>query len=251
MSTLDTLAVAEDPDVLRRGVQSAVRAIAGCVEQMRRENDLVVAQFRDEMRTMQHRVEAAEAGAAIDTGTGALKRSEFKFARQGQTSSNTTPTAAGRAGDFNASTLAAPIDPTTNAPFPNRMVPAGRWSKNGPLLLKPYPLPNFVGPGGTNISTGIAIPNYREELLRLDYNFSQNTQLSYRLTNDKQDLVFPFRNNTFACVPNPRPRPGYITSIALQHSFSPTMINTSASTSARMQSTVRRTSLPSHGPPLT
>ena len=150
---------------------------------------------------------------------------EFKFVRQGQTSTNTTPTAAERAGDFNGSTLSAPMDPSTNAPFPNRTVPANRWSKNGPLLLKPYPLPNFFGPGGNYVATGVAITNYREELLRLDYNISQNTQLSYRLTNDKQDLVFPFRNNTFAFVPNPRPRPGYITSIALQHSFSPAMIN--------------------------
>ena len=150
---------------------------------------------------------------------------EFKFTRQGQITTNITPTAAERSGDFNGSSLAAPVDPSTNAPFPNRIVPTSRWSKNGPLLLKPYPLPNFVGPGGNNIATGIAITNYREELLRLDYNISQNTQLSYRLTNDKQDLVFPFRNNTFAFVPNPRPRPGYITSIALQHSFSPAMIN--------------------------
>jgi len=150
---------------------------------------------------------------------------EFKFTRQGQTSTNTTMTAAERAGDFNGSTLAAPVDPTNNVPFPNRTVPPSRWSKNGPLLLKPYPLPNFVGPGGNYVATGIAITNYREELFRLDYNISQNTQLSYRLTNDKQDLVFPFRNNTFAFVPNPRPRPGYITAISLQHSFSPTMIN--------------------------
>src|SRR6185436_14727354 len=38
-------------------------------------------------------------------------------------------------------------------------------------------------------------------------------------------LVFPFRNNTLEIVPNPRPRPGYVTSINLQHSFSPTTIN--------------------------
>ena len=150
---------------------------------------------------------------------------ELKFTRQGQTSSNITLTAAERAGDFNGSALAAPVDPNTNAPFPNRTVPASRWSKNGPLLLKPYPLPNFGGPGGNYVATGIAVTNYREELFRLDYNISQNTQLSYRLTNDKQDLIFPFRNNTFAFVPNPRPRPGYITAISLQHSFSPTMIN--------------------------
>lgn len=78
LSTLGTLAAADDPDVLRRGVHSAVRAIAECVEQMKRGNDIVVAQFRDEIRTMQLRMEAAEATAALDTCTGALKRSEFE-----------------------------------------------------------------------------------------------------------------------------------------------------------------------------
>lgn len=78
LSSLETLALAEDPDVLRRGIKAAVITIAACVEQMRKENDLVVAQFRDEMRTMQHRMEAAEISAALDTGTGALKRSQFE-----------------------------------------------------------------------------------------------------------------------------------------------------------------------------
>jgi len=128
-----------------------------------------------------------------------------------------------RVGPVNS--LTAPVDPNTGAAFPNRTIPASRWSKNGPLLLKPYPLPNFFGPGGNYVATGIAITDYREELMRLDYNISQKTQLSYRYTHDKMYLVFPFRNNTLDFVPNPRPRPGYVTSINLQHSFSPTMIN--------------------------
>ena len=78
LNTLETLAASNDPDVLRRGVQSAVRAIAECVEQMKRQNDIVVAQFRDEIRTMQLRTEAVEASAALDPATGALKRSEFE-----------------------------------------------------------------------------------------------------------------------------------------------------------------------------
>ena len=78
LSTLETLVDVGDPDVLRRGVQSAVSAIAECLEQMKRENDIVTAQFRDEMRTMQLRMEAAEASAALDPCTGALKRSEFE-----------------------------------------------------------------------------------------------------------------------------------------------------------------------------
>ncbi|MEP6539668.1 MAG: diguanylate cyclase [Bryobacteraceae bacterium] len=72
--TLETLAAAEDGDALRRGVQSAVVTIAECVEQIRRQNEMVVAQFRDEIRIMQARLEEAEASAAIDTTTGALKR---------------------------------------------------------------------------------------------------------------------------------------------------------------------------------
>src|SRR5205814_773329 len=138
---------------------------------------------------------------------------------------NLVPTALERAGDFRGSSLAAPVDPSTGQPFPDRVVPQSRWSKNGPALLKPYPLPNFLGPGGNYVANGSAVTDFREELLRLDYTISQRTQLSYRLTNDKWQLVFPFRNNTLDFVPNPRPRPGYITSINLQHSFSPTTIN--------------------------
>src|SRR5262249_45614273 len=137
---------------------------------------------------------------------------EWKYTRQGQTMVNTVPTAAERAGDFNGSSLTAPVDPNTGATFPSRMVPASRWSKNGAALLKPYPLPNFLGPGGNYVATGVAKTDYREELLRVDYNISPKTQLSYRYTHDKWYLVFPFRNNTLDFVPNPRPRPGYVTS---------------------------------------
>ena len=150
---------------------------------------------------------------------------EWKYTRLGQTMVNTVPTAAERAGDFRSSSLPAPVDPVTGTPFADRVVPSSRWSKNGPQLLKPYPLPNFVGPGGNYVASGVAQTDYREELLRLDYNISQNTQLSYRFTNDKWYIVFPFRNNTLEFVPNPRPRPGYLTSISLQHTFSPTMLN--------------------------
>jgi hypothetical protein len=62
---------------------------------------------------------------------------EWKYTRQGQTTVNVVPSALERAGDFNGSSLAAPIDPLNNTPFPNRIVPASRWSANGPRLLRP------------------------------------------------------------------------------------------------------------------
>jgi hypothetical protein len=150
---------------------------------------------------------------------------EWKYVRQGQTTVNTVPTMAERAGDFRDSSLPAPIDPTTGQPFPDRIVPQSRWSTNGPLLLKPYPAPNFVGPGGNFVATGMNQTDFREELVRIDYNISSTTQLNWRLANDKWYIVFPFRNNNLGITPNPRPRPGYVSSINVQHAFSPTMLN--------------------------
>ncbi len=78
LNTLESLAEASDPQVLRRGVQMAVKNIAECVQQLKRENDIRIAQFRDEIRTMQSQIEAAEASAALDGVTGALKRRELE-----------------------------------------------------------------------------------------------------------------------------------------------------------------------------
>ena len=55
---------------------------------------------------------------------------ELKYIRQGTTNIGTVPTAAERSGDFRNSTLPAPVDPVTNQPFPNRMIPAARLSRN-------------------------------------------------------------------------------------------------------------------------
>lgn len=150
---------------------------------------------------------------------------EWKYTRQGQTTVNVVPTASERAGNFQTSALAAPNDPLSGAPFPDRIIPASRWSENGPRLLSPIPLPNFPGPGGNFAATGSARTDYQEDLLRIDYNVTPKNQLSYKLVVDTWDIVFPFRNNNLPFVPNPRNRPGYLTSASLQTVFSPTVIN--------------------------
>jgi Carboxypeptidase regulatory-like domain/TonB-dependent Receptor Plug Domain len=150
---------------------------------------------------------------------------EWKFVRQGQANVNVVPTAEERSGDFVNSTLPAPVDPLTGQPFANRVVPQSRWSKNGPLLLQPYPLPNFAGPGGNFVASGMNITDYRQELARIDYRLTPSTQLSYRIINDKWDIVFPFRTTNLGIIPNARPRPGYVTSFDIQHSFSPRTLN--------------------------
>ena len=52
-------------------MRDAVKTISGCVEQMRRSNELTIAQFKDEIRIIQGRMEHAEEMAARDPGTGA------------------------------------------------------------------------------------------------------------------------------------------------------------------------------------
>jgi len=150
---------------------------------------------------------------------------EWKYTRIGQTMVNVVPTAAERAGNFQSSTLAAPIDPAGGQPFPNRLVPVSRWSHNGPLLLPPIELPNFSGPGGNFAGSGVARTDYREELGRIDYYLNPKNLLSYRLNVDQWDIVFPFRNNTLPFLPNPRDRPGYLDSIGLETIFSPATLN--------------------------
>ena len=64
---------------------------------------------------------------------------EWKYSHIGSTRVNVVPTAAERSGDFRASTLAAPVDPSNNQPFPDRTIPAARFSRDGPRLLTPIP----------------------------------------------------------------------------------------------------------------
>jgi len=150
---------------------------------------------------------------------------EWKYAHQGQTQLGTVPTAGERTGDFRTSSLPAPVDPLNGQPFPNRTVPASRFSKNGPLLLKPYPLPNFGGPGGNYSATGVNRNDTREDLVKVDYILSSNTQLSYRWTHDTWYIWNAWQGSSLGIVPGARPRPGYTTMFSLNHTFSPTMLN--------------------------
>ena len=150
---------------------------------------------------------------------------EWKYNHAGATNLTTVPTADERNGNFQTSSLAAPIDPSTGQAFANRIVPASRWSKNGPLLLKPYPLPNYAGPGGNYNVTGTNRTDTREDLIKIDYILSPATQFTYRWTHDNWDLWNAFQGGNTGIVPGGRPRPGYTTMLGMNHTFSPTMLN--------------------------
>lgn len=151
---------------------------------------------------------------------------EWKLNRRAEARVSTVPTALERSGDFNGSSLAAPVDPANNnTPFPNRVIPLARFSKNGPALLKPYPLPNFGGPGGNFSVNGTNRTDTREDLARLDYYFSSNHSMMYRWTRDSWDLFDAWQGTNMGFIPGGRPRPGYTTMLTLQDTLSPTAIN--------------------------
>ena len=150
---------------------------------------------------------------------------EWKYSHIGSTRVNLVPTAAERSGDFSASTLAAPVDPLSNQPFPNRSVPASRFSRDGPRLMTPLPTPNFGGPGGNYVATGVSKTDPRELLLRFDYNLSPKTQINYRWVHDEWEILDAFQGGNLGIVPGGRPRPAYVTVIDTSHIFSPTTMN--------------------------
>lgn len=150
---------------------------------------------------------------------------EWKYSHAGATNLTTVPTIEERNGNFQNSTLAAPIDPLNGVAFPNRSVPAARWSKNGPLLLKPYPVPNFAGPGGNYNLNGTNRTDTREDLIKIDYILSPKDQLSYRWTHDNWAIWNAFQGGNTGIVPGGRPRPGYTTVLSYTHTFSPTVLN--------------------------
>ncbi len=150
---------------------------------------------------------------------------EWKYNHQGTAYISTVPTQAERDGDFRSSSLTAPVDPLTGQAFPNRTVPSSRFSKNGPLLLKPYPLPNFAGPGGNYSMNGVNRTDTREDLIKVDYNMSTSTQISYRWTHDNWDIWNAVQGGNLGVVPGGRPRPGWTTIANWRQTLSPTTVN--------------------------
>jgi len=150
---------------------------------------------------------------------------EWKLNRRAEARVSTVPTALERSGDFNGSSLPAPVDPSNGLPFPNRTVPQSRWSRNGPLLLKPYPLPNFGGPGGNYSVNGTNRTDNRQDLVRGDYYLSPKHSLMARYTRDTWDLWDAWQGTNMGFIPGGRPRPGYTAVLTLQDTLSPTAIN--------------------------
>jgi hypothetical protein len=106
----------------------------------------------------------------------------------------TMPSQLERNGDFSQSfdqngALIKVNDPTNNGQqFPGNVIPTSRIDPNGQKLLSLFPLPNTKGPAHSYNWIGQSINKQprRDSILRLDYNFTQNTAGYVRLIQDYQ-----------------------------------------------------------------
>lgn len=64
----------DDLPQIRRGLQGAISGISEAVAHMQRSNQMTIAQLRDEIRTLHHRMGASRRAAATDTVTGEWNR---------------------------------------------------------------------------------------------------------------------------------------------------------------------------------
>lgn len=186
-----------------------------------------------------------------------------RISRASTTASATVPTVAQRQGDFSAqlgapvcrtpagaftTNCAAPNTPvmavdtagntiqiqsgqifrqSDNAPYAGNIIPAGNLDPRALGLLQAYPLPNL----GTNgfISTQTAINNTRQEVFRIDHNFTSNHKIFGRYTQDLSENQEPGGLFTGIALPNVATTstkiPGKVLAIVWTGIFSSNVVN--------------------------
>ena len=119
--------------------------------------------------------------------------------------------------------------------FPNNTIPSDRITVDGKAFANVYNAMELRGFGYIDTPTGNNIivqePNpfdFRQDILRLDYRFSEKHSIYGRYLHDDYNLIEPFGtfiNSQLATIPTNRVRPGY--GIQLGHTWmiNPTLIN--------------------------
>lgn len=112
---------------------------------------------------------------------------EWRRRRSAQIVRAATPTPEMRDGDYaaEAARTGKPVlDPLTGQPFALNRIPANRINNNAKLLLGHlFPLPN--SPGFLNFQQNFSVPeDFRQELIRVDHNFTERTKVMFRYIND-------------------------------------------------------------------
>ncbi|MBL0156493.1 MAG: TonB-dependent receptor [Bryobacterales bacterium] len=153
----------------------------------------------------------------------------------------TTPTALERQGDFSNTrdvngALIAIKDPTTGASFAGNIIPQSRISKAGSAILNFFPLPNYTETDSAlkysrnYRSSGSGQFPRRQDLFRVDYNFSQSMRVYFRGTRDNDDENWLYNNWTagshnYDMYLTYRPQRGRSALLHVSNTFGPTLVN--------------------------
>jgi hypothetical protein len=160
---------------------------------------------------------------------------EWKLIRRFTTpNQETLPTRAMRNGDFSA--LATPInDPRTGRPFPANIIPQDRITPDGRAIAGLYSaMEQLAGsyddrPVGNNaLFQGNNPFDWRQDMIRLDYQASDSHRLTLRIIHDSYDLVDPFGTfigGDLPTIPTNRRRPGRNYQVGHSWTISPNLIN--------------------------
>ena len=101
------------------------------------------------------------------------------------------PTPQKKAGNFAGTTIVDPAD--NNIPFPGGIIPPSRFDPNGVKLLALYPDPNYAGSAALNFTSAKpSHQNWREEMLRVDHQFTPNWKIYGRYVQDSIDMYNPY-----------------------------------------------------------
>ncbi len=195
------------------------------------------------------------------------KKTFFFFAQEfnristrGEAVNTTVPAAAERRGDFSGrgpgrdgifGTDDDPIvDPETLLGFPGGIIPPSRIDPSAARLIGLYPLPNFRGPGAINFTSAApSQQHWREELIRVDHNFSPLWKIYGRFAQDSAAIRNPYGGSSQTSVTTNFPgigatragRPGKNLVVSMTGTLSPTLLNESSFTYAGREITQQPT----------
>jgi Carboxypeptidase regulatory-like domain/TonB-dependent Receptor Plug Domain len=147
------------------------------------------------------------------------------------------PTELERAGNFSQSVdgtgrAITIVDPLTGQPFPGNIIPADRIYAPGRAVLGFLPTPNTTAGSNAYNYTSQEPSKYprREDIVRMDWQISNNTRLSGRWVHNYDAQQFAYGTTTASwnfplTVTERRNGPGTTLSFTLSHIFSPTLTN--------------------------
>ncbi|MBM3726841.1 MAG: hypothetical protein FJW40_15650 [Acidobacteria bacterium] len=152
---------------------------------------------------------------------------EWRKRRSAQIVRSATPTAEMRRGLF-PTTIIDPASGAARTPFPGNQIPGGRQNRNAQLLLNHlFPQPTLAT-GFLNFQANFSVPeDFRQELIRVDHNFTDKTKVMFRYINDswvQQQPLTLWSGQSFPTISTVSSVPGKNIVAKVTKIFSPTVL---------------------------